>query len=45
MLIHEGLQPRRWPDGRSRGFGYVTFSEAESPRMLTALTPATELSP
>ena len=22
--------PRRWPDGRSRGFGYVTFSE-ESP--------------
>ena len=19
----------RWPDGRSRGFGYVTFSEAQ----------------
>lgn len=22
------MELRRWPDGRSRGFGYVTFSEA-----------------
>ncbi|CAJ1415776.1 unnamed protein product, partial [Effrenium voratum] len=23
------MELRRWPDGRSRGFGYVTFSEAQ----------------